>query len=379
MERAATAFLARFGHAPEYTAPAPGRINLIGEHTDYNGGLVLPMAIGLSCVAVGAESKTKRSRLFAVDLGEEFSFELKGDLSRYLNQPSPGGVPRGHWASYILGVLDGFRQAGIKLPPLDIAIASEIPIGAGLSSSAALEVSTAILVQSVLGEEFDAIDLAYLCRDAEHAFAGVPCGIMDQFAVILGEPGQAILIDCATEQVTPVPLPPPDRAAILIIDTQVRHKLADGEYALRRAMCASAAAKLGVKDLGSAGLDELSRTTLTDDERRCATHVLGENARVRRAVEALEKQDLESFGHLMYESHKSLRDDYRVSCPELDTIVDIARTVPGIYGARMTGAGFGGSAIALLEPPAVALAADTISAGFLKAHGHRCRAFLAGP
>jgi galactokinase len=196
---------------------------------------------------------------------------------------------------------------------------------------------------------------------------------MDQYAVILGRPGQALLIDCATEESTLVPLPPSDKAAILIIDTAVRHKLADGEYAKRRQTCDSAAAKLGVPMLSNASMDGLSRTVLTDDEFRCATHVLLENARVRLAVEALRNADLVGLGQLMYESHASLRYDYRVSCPELDTIVDVARVTPGIYGARMTGAGFGGCAIAMVRSRAVPAAIAAISEAFVKAHEHPCR------
>ncbi len=371
--RAARDFLSRFGSAPSHSAQAPGRINLIGEHTDYNGGLVLPTPIQFHCVAAGALAKGSESRLVAADLNESFTFDHTQGLTTYLD--TKVGIPRGHWASYILGVLHGYRQAGFQIPALDIAIATDIPIGAGLSSSAALEAATANLIESISGHALPPLNKARLCRAAEHTFAGVPCGIMDQYAVILGGPGQALLIDCATEESALVPLPPSDKTSILIIDTTVRHKLADGEYGRRLRSCNSAAAKLGVRTLSDASMDALSRTPLTDDEFRCATHVLLENARVRLAVEALCNADLVGLGHLMYESHASLRYDYRVSCPELDTIVELARTIPGVYGARMTGAGFGGCAIAIMDTASVETATALITGGFERTHGHKCRVF----
>jgi galactokinase len=374
LARAAEAFRAVFSTDPTHSASAPGRINLIGEHTDYNGGLVLPTPINLHCVAVGAPT-IGQSRLIAADLNKSFTFDHTRDLMTYVD--ADGGIPKGHWASYIIGVLHGHKQRGYTIPAVNIAIASDIPIGSGLSSSAALEAATANLLNSITSRALDPLDKARLCRTAEHSFAGVPCGIMDQYTVILGRPGYALLIDCKEETSEPVPLPPPEKATIVIIDTMVRHKLASGEYAARRAICNSAATKLGVKVLSDASISQLGHTALTDDERRCATHVLLENARVRGAVDALRSADLPALGQLMYESHKSLRDDYRVSCPELDTIVDIARAAPGVYGARMTGAGFGGCAIALVDPAALTNTSAAITADFEQAHGHSCRVFLA--
>jgi galactokinase len=370
-DRAAHAFEQRFKSPPTHTASAPGRINLIGEHTDYNGGLVLPTPIDLRCAAVARIGDGAQSRLFAADLEEEFRFDSSGDLARYLD--NAGGVPRGHWARYILGVQDGFRQRGHRVPALDIAIASDVPMGAGLSSSAALEAATALLVESVLARPFDRHELARLCREAEHTFAGVPCGIMDQLAVLLDHPGQALLIDCVTEKATSIPLPPAEMAAILIIDTQVRHNLADGEYAKRRATCAGAAAKLGVPLLCQSTLAQLGSAGLTPEESRCSAHVLCENQRVREAVEALGRADVPALGTLMYESHDSLRTNYRVSCPELDTIVDAARMIPAVHGARMTGAGFGGCAIALVDPKGADGAVDQVFRTFQQTYGHPCR------
>jgi galactokinase len=374
LSRATAAFKSAFGANPTHSASAPGRINLIGEHTDYNGGLVLPMPIDLHCVAVASPARGANTRLLAADLGEEFSFDSTGDLSRHLD--GPGGTPRGHWPSYILGVLDGFRQRGHKLASLNIAIASDIPVGAGLSSSAALEAATALLVESILAWPFDRLELARLCRQAEHTFAGVPCGIMDQYAVLLGRPGHALFIDCAKETSELVPLPRPDKAAILIIDTQVRHKLGATEYAHRRDVCAAAAAKLGAPNVSAIGFSGLSVAQgLTEEESRLAFYVLTENARVVFARMALADGNLEFAGKLMFESHEDLRRDYRVSCPELDTIVDTARTIPGVYGARMTGAGFGGSAITLLQPESVERARTQIGARFNERFGRECRFF----
>jgi galactokinase len=373
MERAQERFAAHFGHTPEFVGAAPGRVNLIGEHTDYNGGLVLPMTIATHCVAVGSPARGPTSRLLAVDLNETFEFTTSGDLSRLLDESPPKGTSHGSWASYVLGVLDGLAKSGVPVPSMDVAIASNIPIGAGLSSSAALEVSIGVLVQSVVREAFDPMDLARLCRKAEHEFAGVPCGIMDQLAVAMAKPGMALLIDCATENVTPVPLPPKEKASIVVVDTAVRHRLADGAYGRLCATCDAAARKLGVSMLSAARIEELDGAALSPEEKRCARHVLTENQRVRKAVEALRQADLSTLGGLMYESHASLRNEYCVSCPELDTVVDAARTAPGVFGARMTGGGFGGCAIVLAEPARASAVCQTIATQFESAHGHTCR------
>jgi galactokinase len=379
LHRACAAFESSFHSKPTHSASAPGRINLIGEHTDYNGGLVLPAPIGLRCALAGSVAHGCASRLVAADFNDSLSFDPNQDLATYLTLPPPRGVSQGHWARYVLGVIDGYRRVGFELPGVDVAIASDIPIGAGLASSAALEAATASLIEAVTGRSLSPLDKARLCRTAEHTFAGVPCGIMDQFAVILGQVGQALLIDCSTQKTEAIPLPSPDKAIILVMDTGVRHALADGEYARRRNSCALAAKKLGLPHLSSTTLDHLNchADRLTDEELRYARHVVTENARVQSAVEALRGGNLYALGKLMYASHESLRDDFQVSCAELDTLVDLARVSKGVFGARMTGAGFGGCAIALVEPVALEATTSSMQEGYERAHGKTCRVFAA--
>lgn len=341
--RAMRAFDERFGGEPPVVASAPGRVNLIGDHIDYSGGHVLPLAIDRRCVAaIGPGRVPGRGRLFASDLGAAWEFE-PGPVS-------PGVVPRGSWMSYVVGVLAGVN--GGVLPHVDLAVASDVPVGSGLSSSASLEVSVAYAAGRLLGKPADPISTIFTCQRAEHEYAGVPCGVMDQSAAVLGRAGHAILLDCrdvAQHRLVRVP----DDAALLVVDTRVRHSLADGAYAARRSASERAARALGVELLCLATPEAVAGAALDDEAARCATHAVNENRRVLGAAGALGRGDLTSFGRLMLESHASLRDLYRVSCEELDAVVDAARAAPGVYGARMTGGGFGGCAIVLASPRGV--------------------------
>jgi galactokinase len=261
------------------------------------------------------------------------------------------------------------------LPAFDLALATSVPIGAGLSSSASLEVAVATLIENMTGAAIGPIDKARLCQRAEHEWAGVPCGIMDQLVSVLGREGHALLIDCRTLDVTHVPMPAD--AAVVVADTGVRHELAAGEYAKRRAACSSAAAKLGIASLREATSGMADDPCLEDEERRCVRHVTTENERVLRAVEAMRAGDLPVLGRLMNDSHESLRRDYRVSCAELDALVGAARSVEGVLGARMTGGGFGGCAVVLTTIGAVhgvvgTLRAHSPSVAWMRAsHGAR--------
>jgi len=332
-QRAAAAYRERFGEEPAIVASAPGRINLIGEHTDYNGGFVLPCAIDRRiAVALGPGA----GGLYSVDFSEAKPLEGKD----------------GSWADYPRGVAWSLSDAGFSVPPFQAAIAGNVPLAAGLSSSAAIEAATAMALDAFGHFAIPRKRLALLCQRAENAFVGVNCGIMDQYASLLCEAGAALRIDCRSLDAETVPV---NLAAaglsLFVCDTRVKRGLGATGYNERRAACEGAAHSLGVEQLRDATLADLSR--LSGLELKRARHVISENDRVLAAVTALRAADFPAFGHLMYESHLSLRDDYEVSVPELDTFVETARNA-GALGARLTGAGFGGCAIALIASPATA-------------------------
>lgn len=351
--RLTACFERRFGDRPAALARAPGRVNLIGEHTDYNGGFVLPMAIEQHTVAgASVRAGSDRLRLAAADLDEVVELEL--DAVRRAVSEGAGALPleRGSWASYVAGVLIvASRTHACSLPALDVAVASSVPRGAGLSSSAALEVSVAMAAAQLLGFDAPTTGLARLCQAAEHEFAGVPCGIMDQLASVAARPGCALLIDCRSLETTPIELG--GDVSVVIADSRVHHELAAGAYAERRATCARAAEKLGAAELRDVGPEDVERAEgLDEPERSCARHVTTENVRTRGAAAALREGAFADVGHAMWASHASLRDDFRVSCRELDLLVEIASEIDGVYGCRMTGGGFGGSVVALARPTA---------------------------
>jgi galactokinase len=281
---------------------------------------------------------------------------------------------------YVGGVFAEFARRGHGRN-LDVVVASSVPIGGGLSSSASLEVAAAVLLEQAAGVRLPRPELALLCQRAEHEYAGVPCGIMDQFASAMGRAGHALLIDCRSQGVRSVPMPSREQAVVLVVNTNVRHELAGGEYAQRRATCARAAAKLGVSSLRDAdeALVTARRVVLSDEERRCAGHVISENSRVLDGVSALESGDLVRVGELMVASHASLKLDYRVSCEELDTIVDSLVTLEGVYGARMTGGGFGGCCVALVQPARLERVCRGVGAEYTRAHGRECTFHVVTP
>jgi galactokinase len=325
-----------------FTVLAPGRVNLIGEHTDYNDGFVLPMAIERE---VTIRVRPRRDRLALLSTDREL-----GTTTLDLTQPfSPLTFGPGNWLAYPAGVLAGFQQLGWEIPGFEADVSATLPAGGGLSSSAALEVATATLVETLCGRSLEPLEKALLCQAAEHAFAGVPCGIMDQMAVCCARAGHALLIDCRSLELQHVFLPA--ELSVLVINSGVKHSLADGAYARRREECAAAAAGLGLaslRDLPAAGATA-GLASLPLPERARARHVFYENDRVLRFTEALAKRDWPTAGRLMAESHWSLSRDYEVSCPELDQIVERAMVLPGVYGCRMTGGGFGGCAVALVD------------------------------
>ncbi len=368
-------FRGRFGRPPEVAASAPGRINLIGEHTDYNEGFVLPIAIERRTTIAAAWSRDpSRSTLVAVDLGQEVVVDLRKALKP---------IPRGHadfFANYLLGVVEQFRRIDRAIPNLDLLVRSTVPLGAGLSSSASVEVAMATLIEFVTRRPLEPLEKAFLCQRAEHEFPGTPCGIMDMYASVMAQRGHALLIDCRTYESTHIPLPESDAMTLLVVETGVKHDLAAGEYAARRASCEAAAKTLGastLRDATMAMLDEAkSRGEISEVEECRAAHVVMENVRTLRAANALRNGHLEDFCNAMFESHTSLRTLYEVSCPELDLIVDEAHalrehTGDALLGARMTGGGFGGCAIVFCRTAAADAIATVIRARFKEAFGRK--------
>ncbi len=372
--QAAALLRKRWDRSPSWLAAAPGRVNLIGEHTDYNGGFVLPLAIDRHVViaAAPAVGAGPRLRLYSQALDAETEVGLAGPVS-------PEGPA---WASYVRGVVDGMWRRGARPPALDAVVVSDLPLGGGLSSSAALEVASATLLAAAAGASLSPLETARLCQEAEQRFAGVPCGIMDQLASALGDPAGALLIDCQSESVRPVPLAA--AAGVLVTNSQVQHALADGAYARRRAECAEAARLLAVPDLrgASPAAVEAARARLGDPIYQRARHVVGENARTLAAAAALAANDNRAAGALMYESHRSLRDDYAVSCPELDLLVDLAAEVGeagGVWGARLTGGGFGGCTVTLVRADRAGAVAETLAREYARRTGRQTTPFLARP
>ena len=340
-------FRARFG-TPAAIYRAPGRVNLIGEHTDYNDGFVLPAAIESYCwVAAGPRSDEK-----LVIHSENFNGTVEVDLD------SISSLGKNHWANYPFGVADKLQEAGKRFNGANLLISGDVPLGAGLSSSAAVEVAVgfALLHQSRLA--IDRMELARLCQKAENEFVGARCGIMDQFIACHGRASNALLLDCRSLEFRPVKLP--HGIQLVICNTMVKHEIASGEYNRRRTECEEGVRVLqkllpeirALRDVTLAQL-ETHRTLLSSTVYSRCRHVVTENHRTQEAIRALDSEDLSAFGSLMRESHRSLCDDYEVSCKELDLTVEIASAQPGVIGARLTGGGFGGCTINLVESAAV--------------------------
>jgi len=334
-------FVRTFDRRPGGVWSAPGRVNLIGEHTDYNDGFVLPFAIDARTTVAAAARDDGQLRLRSAQ-------QPTGDVAVSLTDLAPGR-PEG-WASYAAGVVWAFREAGHDVPGLDLLVDGRVPLGAGLSSSAALECAVALALDGLLDLDLGADRLAALAQRAENDFVGAPTGVMDQLASLHGRDGHVLLLDTRTLAVEPIPFDAAgDGLTLVVIDTRVHHSLGDGSYGDRRSACERAVEALGVRalrDVPEEGLSE--RLAPLDDElRRRAHHIVTENARVLAAVDALRSRDWHELGRLMTASHESLRDDYEVSCAELDAAVECA-LAQGAVGARMTGGGFGGSAIALV-------------------------------
>lgn len=371
----AAEFQKSYGRLPRWIAAAPGRVNLIGEHTDYNDGFVLPMAIDYYAVMAADRP-----------VGGENVITLRSTLEQEpvridLAEPIKPGAPK--WGNYPRGVIAGFLARGINPGGLDVLLHSTVPLGSGLSSSAALEVCTATLLEAVTGKMIDPVEKALLAQKAEHDFAGVPCGIMDQFISALGREGHLLLLDCRSRETELVPMKN-HSVELLIINTNVKHELGSGEYAKRRAECEEAAKVLGVASLRDATAEQLekAKAKMSEVVYRRARHVIGEIARTVHAAGEIRETNWPSVGQLMYASHFSLRDDYEVSCKELDVIVEIAAEIGqqgGVFGCRMTGGGFGGCAVALVEVASIEAITKKIAADYKTKSGIEATLFNSHP
>jgi galactokinase len=321
-------------------------VNLIGEHVDYNHGFVLPMAIEryvIIAVAPSSDPSQEHAAFYSSDMQESIDVPIGASFG-----PTCSG-----WGRYIEGVIAGFVSGGCSVPPLNAVIGSNVPHGGGLSSSAALEVATATMLEGITGQQLEPLEKAILCQHAEHNFAGMPCGIMDQVSSVFGMPGELMLLDCISQEIQTVPFHE-ENVSVLITNSNIKHELAGGEYAERRRQCESAFEKLGLlswRDVTLTDLDS-ARSRLTNDELACGRHVVTEIARTLDAAEAFADGQWALVGELMHSSHESLQKDFRVSCAELDALVRIAREIgpeDGVYGSRMTGGGFGGCSVTLVR------------------------------
>ncbi len=338
-------FRSRYDSEPQWIVAAPGRVNIIGEHIDYNDGFVLPMAIDRYCViAAGKDEASSNARFYSASAEDEATIDLGGAVQH---------AASGHWSNYVAGVVVGCAALNMRSSGFQAVIESDVPVGGGLSSSASIEIATATLFEAITGQALDPVEKALLCQKAEHGYAGVPCGIMDQFASVMCRADHLMLLDCCSRQIEHIPFLNPN-TTVLIVNTNVKHELSGGEYAERRAQCESAARKLGVASLREATLQQLdsARGKLGDAEYRRGRHAISEIERTQQAAAAMKAGDWSRVGSLMYASHASLRDDYEVSCSELDLLVELASKIGasgGIIGSRMTGGGFGGCTVSLVE------------------------------
>jgi galactokinase len=374
LEEVSADFARHHGSAPDVVVRAPGRVNLIGEHTDYNDGYVFPAAIDRGTYVAARPRQDSSVRVVAADLDDRDEFSLD-----HIDHSIGHG-----WSEYVRGVALGLQEAGHRLPGADLLIRSNLPRGSGLSSSAALEVATAHTFCVLGGVEISGKELALLGQRAENSFVGVQCGIMDQFVVALGRADHALLIDCRDLEYRAVSLPP--EVKIVVCDSRIERSLSNSGFNQRRAECQEAVRLLkqwypAARSLRDLSVDQFREheQAIPDPVRARARHVTTENQRTLEGAAALEAGDVSTFGRLMDESHRSLRDDYEVSLPEIDVLTEAARNVDGCFGSRLTGAGFGGCTVSLVDEPAVAQFRRRVADAYLEATGREalfyvCRA-----
>jgi galactokinase len=342
-----------YGTPPTVRARVPGRVNLIGEHTDYNGGFVLPTVIPQRTTVELRPHSGGTVRAVSLNTGKPTPFEyIVGTEAK-----------RSRWTDYLQGITWVLGRAGFAVGGADILIESTVPLGSGLSSSAALEIALLRAFREAYTLPIDDVQMALLGQRAENEFVGAPVGVMDQMACTLAGDGQALFLDTRSLDWSVVPLP--TAAELVVINSGVAHNHAKGDYRMRRAECEEAARQLGVPQLRDVNVEDLPRlSALADPLCRRARHVVTEDARVVAAVEAMRRGDVDELGQLFYASHDSMRDDYEVSIPEIDLIVDLARARPDVYGARLTGGGFGGSVVMLTRPGTAASVAASVAADY---------------
>jgi galactokinase len=370
---AAAEFVARYGRSPRISA-APGRVNLIGEHTDYNDGYVMPAALEFSTLVAASPRPERLVRVYSESEGAERVFDL--------DAPDPSA--RRDWSDYVFGVAAMLEQSGRRLQGADLVVSSDVPIGAGLSSSAALEVATAHALLAAAGLPFDPVEAAQISQRAENEFVGMRCGIMDQYIAARGVAGCALLIDCRTLEARNVALAPNLR--LLITDSRVRHQHAGGEYNARRDACEEGVRRLqpflgpitALRDVTFEQL-EAHKDALSDLVYRRCRHIVTENARVLEMERALAARDFAAAGRAMNASHAHMRDDFEITCPEVDFLADFAQGLPGVWGSRMTGGGFGGCTVTLVEEAAVEAAAGRIVQAYREAYQIDANTFVCAP
>jgi galactokinase len=351
---------------------APGRVNLIGEHTDYNEGFVLPMAVDRHTLVAAAPTDDRRVRVHSLDLDDRAELDL--------DQAYRPGEQQ--WLTYVEGVARILDESGVRISGANLAISSDVPIGSGLSSSAALEMSVAIALVGLAGARIDLVKLALIAQRAEHIYAGAKVGVMDQLASAFGQKRRALLIDCRSLERTLIELNIGERA-VVVCDTGVKHDLASSKYNQRREECSRGVELLreklpdivSLRDVSAAELDEYGELLPETIRRRCR-HVVTENDRTLRAADALRHGEIAFFGKMMRESHQSLRDDYEVSCKELDIMVELALQLEGVVGARMTGGGFGGCTVNLVDRAVLDSFCDSIARNYQERTGIRASIYV---
>lgn len=365
IDQVSTRFKEKFGHAPAHIARAPGRVNLLGEHVDYNDGFVLPAAIDRATYVAFSPTNAPHSTLIAADFDQQASFSAETIATK--TQPDSSPLPE--WALYPAGVMWSLIEEKLPALSMNAVFASDVPRGSGLSSSASVEMAFAIAWQTLGGWTLPAMQRALLGQKAENKYVGVNCGIMDQFASACGVENKLLLLDCRSLEWKTVPLP--EHVSIVIADTTVRRKLTSGEYNKRRDACEEAVRLLKndlpkIKSLRDVSVDDFNRLAkqLPEEVERRARHVVEEIGRSNQAETLLAAGNVQSFGALMNECHASLRDLYEVSCPELNVMVNIAQPLEGCYGARLTGAGFGGCTVNLVANESVEHFAKALASGY---------------
>jgi len=370
-------FVRRYGVVPVWFSAAPGRVNLIGEHTDYNDGFVFPMAIERSTVFVAGPSDGPMSEVYSMNKGESANIRIDGVVA------PPETIA---WSNYVQGTVACVGERGLRLDkPFRAVFLSDVPLGGGLSSSASLEVATATLIEQIAGKSLNPVEKALACQRAEHLYAKMPCGIMDQFIAVLGKEGHAMLLDCRSKEPRMVPMDDPG-ISVLIVNSNVKHELTGSEYPDRRRQCEKAAQLLGVEKLRDATLPMLDAAKKVFDTKsdgdvcfRRARHVVTENDRTVRMADALTVRDWKTCGELMNASHTSMRDDFEISCPEIDILVEIAQSLPGVIGSRMTGGGFGGCTVSPVETDKIDLISTAIAKRYRMECGREATIFATRP